>query len=119
MPDITIEKASINPERLDAELRAALGEACLGLSFSDGRVHVHLAAAPTPQQAALAAATVRDHDPARLTGAQQAARERETWLLFRLDDEALAAEFAALDEAAFRREVARALAALRTLLRGG
>ena len=114
MPEITIDdKGTINPERLDADLRAALGEACLGLSFSGGTVRVHLAAASTPQQADRAAAIVRGHDPTALTAAQQAAQERAALPVFHLDGEALAAELAALDEAAFRREVARALVALR------
>ncbi len=119
MAEIIIERKAINPELLDAQLRAVLGTDCLGVSFSGGVVRVHLAATPTPEQAALATAVVRDHDPAALTPAQQAARDREEQPIFRLEGEALAAALAALDEGAFRREVARALTALRDRLLGG
>jgi hypothetical protein len=77
MINLQIEKATINPEALDGDLKAALGEACFGVSAADGIVTVHLAADATPQQQAQAESIVEAHDAGVLTPEQTARQARE------------------------------------------
>jgi hypothetical protein len=71
MKDITIERAIVNIDALDADLRAALGDSTSGFSVGGGRVIVHLLDAATRQQEEQARQIVLIHDPARLTQQQQ------------------------------------------------
>jgi len=115
---LRVHKAPINPDRLHADLRDALGYAFHGLSFSAGVVTLHLADNTPPEAQAQARALVEAHQPADLTPAQQAARERDALPFFRLPEDELAALAGAMEAADFRREVARAFAHLRDIVRG-
>ena len=119
MINLHIERESVNPDALHAQLKAALGESCPGLSVGGGVVTIHLADETTAQQQAEARAIVAAHDPAVLTPAQQTARDRDALPLFRLAPDEAVAWAAAQDAAAFLREMARAFALLRDLVRGG
>ncbi len=77
MNDVVMQKASINPEALDSDLRAALGGAVNGVSYSTGQVTIHLDDAATPSQLQQAQQVVLNHDPALLTAAQQEAVARQ------------------------------------------
>ncbi len=91
MPEIVISaQGDVNPEALDASLRAALGAAFRGISLRRGQVIVHLAAEPDRQQIATARRLVQRHDP-RQPGAQQRARRRRTQELQAAHADALAA----------------------------
>lgn len=118
MIDLDIAKTAVNPDRLHADLKAALGEVCFGLSFARGSVVVHLDDRATPEQQAQARQIVAAHDPASLTPAQQTARDRDALPFFKLSPDDLAAHAATLDAATFQRETARAFALLRDLVRG-
>lgn len=118
MIDIRVDKAAINADRLDLDLRAALGVVCHGLSFAQGAVTVHLADAATPQQQDQARAIVAAHNPADLTPEQQQARDRDALPFFALSQAELMALAESMDALTFRREMARAFACLRDLVRG-
>jgi hypothetical protein len=77
MNDIVVQKASINIEALDADLRAALGAAVSGISYGGGQVTVHMDDNATPTQVQQAQQIVGSHDANRLTAAQQAAVTRQ------------------------------------------
>jgi hypothetical protein len=77
MNDIVVQKASINPEALDADLRTAFGAAVSGISYSGGKVVVHMDDTATPTQVQQAQQIVGSHDASRLTAAQQAAVNRQ------------------------------------------
>jgi hypothetical protein len=77
MNDIVVQKASINPEALDADLRTALGAAVSGISYNGGKVVVHMDDSATPTQVQQAQQIVGSHDANRLTAAQQAAVTRQ------------------------------------------
>jgi hypothetical protein len=76
MNDIVVQKASINIEALDADLRAALGAAVSGISYGGGQVTVHMDDNATPTQVQQAQQIVGSHAN-RLTAAQQAAVTRQ------------------------------------------
>lgn len=118
MIDIRVDKTAINASRLDLDLRAVLGEACHGLSFARGAVTVHLADAATPQQQDQARAMVAAHDPADLTPKQQQERDRDALPFFALSRAELVALAGSMDAPTFQREMARAFAYLRDLVRG-
>src|SRR5262249_42833762 len=56
---------------LDAELRATLGDAVSGISYSGGVVTVHLTAKASTDSADTARSIVANHDPTKLTPEQQ------------------------------------------------
>lgn len=72
MPDITLDRARLNPERLTEELRAALGaEAVTGLSWDEQTVTVHLAV-PVTSALREAVRAARDaHNPDQPSANQQ------------------------------------------------
>lgn len=71
MKHLAVTKATINPARLDADLRAALGAAIAGFSHAGATVTVHfLVDTPDPADEAMAAQIVDAHDPAALTAEQ-------------------------------------------------
>lgn len=76
MQTIILERDDVNFDGLFAELRAALGAPVTALTVGRGQVVIHLASAPTPEQAARLRQIVRDHNPAVLTPDQQAAAAR-------------------------------------------
>lgn len=76
MHNITIEPRNVNPEALDGELRAALGEVYAGLSTGPYGICIHLADEASPAQEQQAKQIVASHDPARLTAGQQAELDR-------------------------------------------
>jgi hypothetical protein len=80
MQNITIEKALVNTEALDAALRTALGAAVSGISYTRSVVTVHLADDATPEQVNQASTIVLTHDPAQLTAEQQAELDRRSRL---------------------------------------
>lgn len=78
MADILMENPGvINAERLDAELRTALGDAYTGLSGGRDGLRLHMTAAATNPEQAIARAIVAAHDPSLLTDAQQQQIDRE------------------------------------------
>lgn len=119
MINLKIKKAAINPERLHADLKAALGEACSGLSYAAGVVTVHLLDGASESQQAEAQAVVEAHNAADLTPAQQDARSRDALPFFQLPRDELVTLAETMDAAAFRREMARAFAYLRDAVRLG
>ncbi|GAB4572952.1 MAG: hypothetical protein Kow0077_13820 [Anaerolineae bacterium] len=114
---IPITRQAIDPARLDAELRAALGAVCLGLSAHAGRVTVHLSAEATPEQIARAEAIVRAHDPALPAPANDP--DASIPDLLSTEPDTLEAQVAALDEQIFRRAVSRAFQQLQRRLPPG
>jgi hypothetical protein len=80
MQEITIQRSTINPEALDAELRTALGTTTSGFSTRRGAVIVHLMDDATPEQISQAQSIVEAHDPAQLTSDQQARAADQTRL---------------------------------------
>ena len=119
MIDLTLNKPALNPERLHADLKAALGETFLGLSATRGIVTLHLDGKATPAQQAQALNLAVAHDPASLTPAQEAAKVRDALPFFSLSPAELEVEAAKLDAATFQKEMARAFAYLRDLVREG
>jgi hypothetical protein len=119
MLNLTFKKNAINPSLLHEDLKAALGDACHGLSFGGEVVTVHLIADATAQQQADAERIVQDHDPAQQSAEQIARQTREALPFFRLDETELAALAEVMDSVAFRREMARAFACLRDLVLPG
>lgn len=117
MQNLTLRKHAINPDKLHAELQAALGDACTGLSFAAGSLTVHLGAEATVEQRAQAEAIAAAHDPDALTAAQQTARDRDALPFFALTPAELEARAKTLDEQALRLELVRAFAHLRDLVR--
>src|SRR5262249_11284272 len=96
MSDITIERSIVNLEMLDADLRAALGDGTSGVSFAHGIVTVHLTDKAAADASDRARQIVLNHDPAKLTTAQEQAREEAIKL-----DTARKANKGALDVSAF------------------
>lgn len=80
MKNIVHERKAVNPEALDAELRAALGAALIGISAGPNGVLVHLQDDVTAQQVTTAQQLVAAHDPSRLSPRQQAEQERQQQL---------------------------------------
>ncbi|GEM_PF-3704715 len=119
MINLKIKKTAINPERLHADLKAALGEVCSGLSFTAGVVTVHLSDRATDVQQTEARAVVEAHNAADLTPAQQDARSRDALPFFQLPRDELVTLAETMDAATFRREMARAFAYLRDAVRLG
>lgn len=119
MPDIHLNHPDPNPARLDADLRAALGALCQGLSISGERVTVHLTDDAALDHIDTAQAIVRAHDGKALTPAQARDAARKNLPFFKLDDDALLALAEGMDAAEFRRELIRAFAYLRDLLQAG
>lgn len=77
MENIIVERARVNPDVLDAELRSALGDLCFGVSSGRGQVTVHLDDAATQAQINQAQKIVADHDETQNTPAQQARQALE------------------------------------------
>ncbi|MEO8609959.1 MAG: hypothetical protein ABI690_18845 [Chloroflexota bacterium] len=73
MIEVTVNRAAVNIEALDEQLRTAFGSATSGFSIGAGQVTVYLADNATPTQVDQARAIVISHDPSALTVAQQAA----------------------------------------------
>src|SRR5687768_9997837 len=80
MIEVVVERASVNIEALDADLRAALGDVSAGLSTNGEQVRVHLTDAATPEQQSLAASIIEGHDPSQRSASQQAEAQRELYL---------------------------------------
>lgn len=116
MPDIHLNHPDPNPARLDADLRAALGAVCHGLSVSGERVTVHLADDAALDHIDTAQAIVRTHDGSALTPAQAREAARKDMPFFKLADDDLLALVEGMDAAEFRHELARAFAHLRDLM---
>lgn len=78
MSDIILNHPGvINAERLDAELRAVLGDVYTGLSGGRDGLRLHMTAAATNPEQATARAIVAAHNPTLLTDAQQQHLDRE------------------------------------------
>jgi hypothetical protein len=75
---IHIDRADINPHRLDQELRERLAQRLHGLAFDGAVVTVVLADESSAADRSAVRAAVRDHDPARQTPRQQQAIHRAT-----------------------------------------
>lgn len=73
--DISIERSTVNLESLDADLRAALGEAVSGISTHAGFVTVHFTGKSIPADTQTARQIIINHDPSKLTPAQQGQQE--------------------------------------------
>ena len=110
---ITLRKAALNPDRLHADLAAALGKAFLGLSHAGETLTLHLTDDAAPALRDQASALALAHDAAARTPDQQAQADRDALPFFRLDADQLADLAATMDAAQFRREMARAFAYLR------
>ena len=80
MADIILDRSPINPEALDAELRAALGGKVSGISARRGQVVVHLTDEAIRADEDQARSIVLNHDPAALTPQQAAEQARRTLL---------------------------------------
>lgn len=119
MIHLTLDKPAVNSDRLHADLAAALGEVFAGLSFTRGVLTLHLSIDARPDQQAQALQLAADHDPASLTPAQQAARERDALPFFVLSIKALVTDAATLDPVTFQKEMVRAFAYLRDMVGGG
>ncbi len=102
---VMTDVAGVNPEALDASLRAALGATVKGISLRRGQVIVHLAADASPQQVASARSLVQRHDPQQLSQKQQAQKQREQQIKAAHTD-ALAARKAATGNADINEQVA-------------
>lgn len=79
----------INTEALDADLRAAFGEAYGGLSTGKGRVRVLWAGEPAAEDWLQAAALIAAHDPDARTPRQQRA-EADAALLAEIEPQVVA-----------------------------
>jgi hypothetical protein len=101
MQDITMQRSAINPEALDADLRAALGNTTSGFSTRRGMVIVHLMDDATAEQVSQARSIVEVHDPAQLTPAQQTHATNQARL-----EQLRSADGNALDPADFSGETA-------------
>ena len=102
---VMTDVAGVNPEALDASLRAALGATVKGISLRRGQVIVHLAADASPQQVASARSLVLRHDPQQLSEKQQEQKQREQQIKAAHTD-ALAARQAATGNADINEQVA-------------
>lgn len=76
MPNIVIDRASVNLALLDHELRMVLGAAMTGISTRAGIVVVHLAERATGDHETQAKQIVLNHDASALTPEQQARQTR-------------------------------------------
>jgi hypothetical protein len=76
MQELTFAPQIVNFTALNADLRAALGSAFVGVSAGPYGIRVHLADDATPEQIAQAKNIVLTHDPTRLTPEQQADQQR-------------------------------------------
>lgn len=72
-----IERDGVNIERLDEQLRAALGDALVGVSVVSEGLMLHLTRALDPDQAANVRRIVREHDPNSLSAVQAQTRARQ------------------------------------------
>ena len=102
---VMTDVAGVNPEALDASLRAALGATVKGISLRRGQVIVHLAAEASPQQVASARSLVQRHDPQQLSQEQQEQKQREQQIKAAHED-ALAARQSATGGADISEQVA-------------
>ncbi len=73
MTDIQIQRSAVNIESLDADLRAALGDGVSGVSVAGGIVTVHLTDKADDKAVVTARQITLNHDPSKLTPAQQIA----------------------------------------------
>jgi hypothetical protein len=80
MKTLVIDRAAVNIDALDADLRTALGGATSGLSFHAGQVTVYLSDDASDAQVSQARALVQAHDPSKPTPAQQATSNRRAKL---------------------------------------
>ena len=118
MTHLDVIQPGVNPARLDAELRASLGESCAGLTVCGDRVRVFVTDDLSPARRAEIEAIVHTHDPDALTPEQAAREARQQLPFFTLSHDELAELVAGMDNATFRRELIRAFAHLRDLLAG-
>lgn len=113
MIDIVIDRSVINPEALDAELRAALGDKASGISARRGQVVVHLTDEASNADQDQARSIVLNHDPAVLTPHQAAEQARRTQLTQARQLNALPLDVAAYDgESALIQALAERIARL-------
>lgn len=94
--EISIEKSAINPEALDAELKAAFGDVYSGLAYgkygpeNSGSAIVRVVLAePTGQQIDLVQLIVESHDATLLT-LEQAIRQEHSEMLKQLRQQSAA-----------------------------
>jgi methionyl-tRNA synthetase len=71
MASVIVPRQKINLHALENALIAALDDYYDGLSTAPGEVHVHLATSTPAHLADIARTIVQEHDPYRLTSAQQ------------------------------------------------
>jgi hypothetical protein len=77
MIEMKIERADVNVELLDAQLRAAAGEHFYGLSLQRGAVLLYLSDAISPDTQQTLGRIARQHDATQVTPKQQAEAERK------------------------------------------
>lgn len=71
MPDIIMDCSPCNLERLDLDLRTALGDSLQGLSYLRGRVLAHLTDNVDESGLKVARSIIARHDPSLLSPAQE------------------------------------------------
>ncbi len=80
MIDVNIERAEINSDGLDAELRSSLAEKIIGVSANGQMVIVHLDDSATQADQLQVAGIVTAHNAAQLTPHQQEIETRQIQL---------------------------------------
>lgn len=86
MPDIEFAVGAANIPLLDQELRAELGKAMSGVSYTHGVLRVHFVNPPTSGQRLQAEGVIAAHDPDALTPGQAQARQQEQVALQAMTD---------------------------------
>ena len=81
MIDLIFDKATINLDKLDEEVRAGLGSVTSGVSARNGQAIVHVREDVTDAQRQQAEQIVASHDSNQKTARQQAAEARQTKLV--------------------------------------
>jgi len=76
MPEIIVERQTVNIPALDQAARAALGDAVVGVSRRPGAAVIHLIADATRGQIEQARQIMLEHDPSLLTTEQTAEARR-------------------------------------------
>ncbi len=99
MQEIKVVRNTVNFEALDAELRGALGEKCIGVSVGPQGTIVHLSDEASLQDLALAEQMLTNHDQQVLTADQQAKLDQAAAL-----ETARAANTSLIDMAEFSAE---------------
>jgi hypothetical protein len=77
MKDVVMQRADVNLEALEMELRAGLGTVILGVSKSGNQIILHAMDSTTQAQQDQAQAILIAHDPTKLTPGQQAEQARQ------------------------------------------